>query len=94
METDSRLQLEKYMKLDQKGSAMAEYVWIDGSGGLRSKSKVCLSAKFSRLHTRLYRILPTKPGVCMQLKRRVDASQPQALQLRFRISPRHERWAT
>jgi hypothetical protein len=28
------------MKLDQKGAAMAEYVWIDGSNGIRSKTKV------------------------------------------------------
>jgi len=31
--------LAKYMALDQKGSLMAEYVWIDASGGLRSKSR-------------------------------------------------------
>ncbi|KAJ1326693.1 glutamine synthetase [Microdochium nivale] len=31
--------LMKYMKLDQKGSAMAEYVWIDANGGVRSKSR-------------------------------------------------------
>lgn len=30
----------KYMKLDQKGSAMAEYVWIDSTGETRSKSRV------------------------------------------------------
>jgi hypothetical protein len=30
----------KYMKLDQKGNAMAEYIWIDALGGVRSKSKV------------------------------------------------------
>ncbi|KAI4140873.1 MAG: hypothetical protein LQ340_007781, partial [Diploschistes diacapsis] len=29
----------KYMRLDQKGSIMAEYVWIDGHNGLRSKTK-------------------------------------------------------
>jgi len=31
--------LAKYMALDQKGCIMAEYVWIDGKGGLRSKSR-------------------------------------------------------
>ena len=33
-------QLKKYLDLPQKGSVMAEYVWIDGSNGIRSKSKV------------------------------------------------------
>jgi hypothetical protein len=28
------------MRLDQKGTAMAEYIWIDSTGGVRSKSKV------------------------------------------------------
>jgi len=31
--------LLKYMSLDQKGNAMAEYIWIDSTGGVRSKSK-------------------------------------------------------
>ncbi|KAF2096578.1 hypothetical protein NA57DRAFT_78183 [Rhizodiscina lignyota] len=31
--------LQKYLQLDQKGSVIAEYVWIDASGGLRSKCK-------------------------------------------------------
>jgi len=31
--------LARYRELDQKGVIMAEYIWIDGSGGLRSKSK-------------------------------------------------------
>jgi len=31
--------LAKYMALDQRGSIMAEYVWIDGEGGIRSKSR-------------------------------------------------------
>jgi hypothetical protein len=32
----------KYMSLDQRNRAMAEYVWIDSVGGIRSKTKVCL----------------------------------------------------
>ncbi|KAH8158996.1 hypothetical protein CIB48_g9254 [Xylaria polymorpha] len=31
--------LLKYMRLDQKGNAMAEYIWIDSAGHVRSKSK-------------------------------------------------------
>lgn len=31
----------KYMSLDQRGKVMAEYVWIDAVGGVRSKTKVC-----------------------------------------------------
>ena len=30
----------KYMGLDQKGYSMAEYIWIDGQNGVRSKTKV------------------------------------------------------
>ena len=30
----------KYMDLDQKGYSMAEYIWIDGKNGVRSKTKV------------------------------------------------------
>lgn len=30
----------KYMKLDQKGAILAEYVWIDGTNGVRTKTKV------------------------------------------------------
>jgi hypothetical protein len=33
-------QLQKYLALPQGGKVIAEYVWIDGSNGLRSKSKV------------------------------------------------------
>ena len=39
----------KYMKLDQKGSAMAEYIWVDANGGVRSKSKVCIFLFFFTL---------------------------------------------
>ena len=28
------------MELPQKGFSMAEYIWIDGHGGVRSKTKV------------------------------------------------------
>ncbi|KAK5164797.1 glutamate--ammonia ligase [Saxophila tyrrhenica] len=31
--------LDRYLKLDQKGSVIAEYVWIDASNGVRSKCK-------------------------------------------------------
>lgn len=31
--------LNKYLDLDQKGSVMAEYIWIDAKGGVRSKTR-------------------------------------------------------
>ncbi|KAF5570045.1 glutamine synthetase [Fusarium phyllophilum] len=31
--------LQKFLKLDQKGMIMAEYVWVDADGGTRSKSR-------------------------------------------------------
>jgi glutamine synthetase len=31
--------LQKYLKLEQKGKVIAEYIWIDGSNGIRSKCK-------------------------------------------------------
>lgn len=34
------IQLMKYMDLDQKGYSMAEYIWVDGNNGVRSKTKV------------------------------------------------------
>ncbi|KAF2874409.1 glutamine synthetase [Massariosphaeria phaeospora] len=34
--------LAKYLKLPQNGKVIAEYVWIDGSNGLRSKSKTLM----------------------------------------------------
>lgn len=39
-DADLTAQLEKYLKLDQKGSIMAEYVWVDAAGEVRSKSRV------------------------------------------------------
>jgi hypothetical protein len=35
-------QLNKYLKLDQRGSIIAEYVWIDSEGGTRAKARVSL----------------------------------------------------
>jgi len=40
--------LAKYMALDQKGNIMAEYIWIDVEGGLRSKSRT-LTKKISKV---------------------------------------------
>lgn len=34
------INLAKYMKLEQKGKVLAEYIWIDGTNGLRNKTKV------------------------------------------------------
>lgn len=31
--------LKKYLDLDQKGAVIAEYVWVDAAGGVRSKCK-------------------------------------------------------
>ncbi|KAK1047456.1 glutamate--ammonia ligase, partial [Friedmanniomyces endolithicus] len=31
--------LQKYLALPQKGSVIAEYIWVDASGGVRSKCK-------------------------------------------------------
>jgi len=36
--------LAKYMKLDQRGKVLAEYIWIDGSNGLRNKTKTLSKA--------------------------------------------------
>jgi hypothetical protein len=35
------------MKLDQRGKVLAEYIWIDGSNGLRNKTKVSAYFRFS-----------------------------------------------
>lgn len=39
-------QLNKYLKLDQKGQIMAEYVWVDANGETRSKSRVSFFSLF------------------------------------------------
>jgi hypothetical protein len=39
--------LQKYLALPQSGKVIAEYVWIDGSNGIRSKSKVSHFHRFS-----------------------------------------------
>lgn len=30
------------MKLEQRGKVLAEYIWIDGSNGMRNKTKVSI----------------------------------------------------
>lgn len=37
--TSNASNLQKYLELDQRGAIIAEYVWIDGTGDVRSKSK-------------------------------------------------------
>jgi len=63
--------LAKYMKLDQKGKALAEYIWIDGNNGLRNKTKVstprsestkCLVLPISTLHPVSNARFVTYPG--------------------------------
>jgi len=44
-------QLEKYLKLPQNGKVIAEYVWIDGSNGIRSKCKVSRAPILLHHHT-------------------------------------------
>ena len=38
------------MDLPQKGFTMAEYIWIDGHGGVRSKTKVRIFLTATRLY--------------------------------------------
>ncbi|KAK5120640.1 hypothetical protein LTR85_005998 [Meristemomyces frigidus] len=37
--TSNTANLQKYLQLPQKGAVIAEYIWIDASGGTRSKCK-------------------------------------------------------
>jgi len=37
--------LARYSRLDQKGSIIAEYIWIDSEGGVRSKSRTLVEKK-------------------------------------------------
>ena len=58
----------KYMTLDQKGGYMAEYIWIDGQNGVRSKTKVRCCPSIS-LSTALFAALPHAAAVAVLSKR-------------------------
>lgn len=62
-------QLNKYLKLDQQGKIMAEYVWIDSTGGTRSKSRVCTTSSLRyldpcRLHCASSCMAHATPPIC------------------------------
>lgn len=44
--TENTPTLQKYLTLDQRGKILAEYIWIDGSGSIRSKGRT-LNKKIS-----------------------------------------------
>lgn len=46
--TEKTTTLNKYLALDQKGKSIAEYIWLDSKGALRSKGKT-LSKKVTEL---------------------------------------------
>jgi len=52
------INLSKYMKLEQKGKVLAEYIWIDGSNGLRNKTKVSIIMPSLQSHEMLAVALP------------------------------------
>jgi hypothetical protein len=57
------LQLQKYLSLPQGGKVIAEYVWIDGSNGIRSKSKVSnFLRRFLHIHTTCFAAFATLSG--------------------------------
>ena len=67
------LQLAKYMKLDQRGHVLAEYIWIDGSNGLRNKTKVRYTSSVSSHYSRTFASGSNIPSFSRQ--RRLDIQQ-------------------
>ena len=69
----------KYMKLDQKGNAMAEYIWIDSTGGVRSKSRVRkarlfpLSRPVSRFPYLIGTVMPMSPATAHKVRARAPS---------------------
>lgn len=78
--------LEKYMKLDQKGKVLAEYVWIDGSNGMRNKTKVSpLYYSQTRRHAQQFPGCGMTKSACQTWRSNAD---PISSQKRLRDRPK------
>lgn len=83
-------QLAPFMALDQKGKIMAEYIWIDAEGGVRSKSRASPSAAPPRDQLRRVEFVPADP--CLDRNRLclpspVATSPPISQQYVFSLFP-------
>jgi len=59
------------MALDQKGKALAEYIWIDGTNGLRNKTKVSTLFSLSYLTQTPSSIFPQSIRLDVSLDSRI-----------------------
>ena len=70
----------KYLKLDQKGSIMAEYIWVDSIGGVRSKSRVSSSLSSRAENTICVLVFPSRRPDSIASRRRIWTLAPQQRQ--------------